>query len=180
MNRRSPVKIKVKAKDLEGLKTPKLEIDPINVMDAKDIIKVEDVLNMINKHSIIASSFKGSTDNVVLEYANLCAATTLFWLLLKNRVIEKAKKDEYNEKCNLLLKRKEEIEKGHFASLKSKSSQSLKSKVVNDPLAGSGTKSNQQVYQEEHLVKQFEAQSQTISQMHSVQQRKFISPDGDR
>ena len=79
-------------------------------------MKISKILDTANEYSANAGFFRKSGD-FVKEYANLCSATALFLLSLQSEdLIEKTRKDLI-AKCEVNIKKQENIETLHFSSL---------------------------------------------------------------
>ena len=80
------------------------------------MVNINVILDLANDYSINADVFHDS-GNFIKEYANLCSATALFLLSLQSEdLIEKTRKNLI-AKCEVNIKKQENIEKLHFSSL---------------------------------------------------------------
>ena len=97
------------------------------------MVNINVILDLANDYSINANVFHDS-GNFIKEYANLCSATALFLLSLQSEdLIEKTRKDLIS-KCEVNIKKQENIEKLHFSSLETQTKKKRKISHANQTL----------------------------------------------
>ena len=97
------------------------------------MVNINVILDLANDYSINADVFHDS-GNFIKEYSNLCSATALFLLSLQSEdLIEKTRKDLI-AKCEVNIKKQENIEKLHFSSLEPQNKKKRKISHANQTL----------------------------------------------
>jgi len=80
------------------------------------MVNIGVILELANDYLVNANVFQEG-GNVVKEYANLCSATALYLLALQSEDLTEETRKNLISKCELYIKRQENIEKSHFSTL---------------------------------------------------------------
>ena len=95
------------------------------------MVNIRVILELANDYLVNADVFQEG-GNVVKEYANLCSATALYLLSLQSEDLTEETRTNLISKCELYIRRQENIEKSYFSTIQQSSQKKRKISETDD------------------------------------------------